>query len=432
MKKFFFPFIVLLVLSFYGNNLFAYLHCNENSVSIIYCSHQSDTKCTRCNGTGKITCPVCNGTGISGWTTAGGQRAAYGCEKCGGVKGDPSRSDGVNIGQQGSGKIKCPDCNGTGETKITNKTNTPNKTIQSPPSNNQDDYKKALEDKQRKEQAEIKRRQEEFERSKQEALKSMKGITENELGIKGIDKNNELGLKGVDANKDLGLKDGGDANVVDLRHLDPNKPITVDPNVVKGKERVFPVQPNPATFENTNYNKGFEALRNDDPNSALRYFENAKKERPNDPLVHNALLLVQDLVKVHEKKEQTKKDQAVIWKIRAYLALMSDEPGTALAYITHARDLNPKNSEVNDLFNTTQKITNLLLSRKPGSTIEERAALRIAASSGHSIVKKKYSTALSMLEVAQNLSPNNVEIKKTVTWVKELQKGQNNNKNKEK
>lgn len=359
-------------------------------------------------------------------------RAAYGCEKCGGVRGDPSRSDGVNVGQHGSGKIKCPDCNGTGKAKTSNGIITPNKTIQSPPSNNQDYYKKALEDKQRKEQAELKRKQEEFERSKQEALKSMKGITENELGLKGIDKNNGLGLKGVDENKKIGLKDVGDANVVDLRHLDPNKPIAVDPNVVKGKERVFPVQPDPATFENANYNKGFDALRNDDSNSALRYFENAKKERPNDPLIRNALSLAQDLVKVHEKKEQSKKDQAVIWKIRAYLSLMSEEPGTALAYITHARDLNSKNTEINDLYNTTQKITNLLLSKKPGSTIEERAALRIAAGSGHSIVKKKYSTALSMLEAAQNLSPENNEIKNTILWVRELQKGEINNKNKEK
>ena len=49
------------------------------------------------------------------------------------------------------------------------------------------------------------------------------------------------------------------SSVVDLRclGLDPNKPIVLDPHVVRGQERVFPAQIDPATFENANYNNGF-------------------------------------------------------------------------------------------------------------------------------------------------------------------------------
>ncbi len=416
MKKFLIPFLTLLVISVYANNLLACIDYNLSNSSTFFCLIQSESKCNRCKGTGEIPCPVCNGTGISGWTTVHGQRAAYGCENCGGIKGNPVQGTGL----QGKGKIKCPDCNGTGKSK------TPNKTIQPPPLNNSNDNEKALAEKQKQEQAEIKRKQEEFEKSKQEALKSMKGISDNELGLKGVTSDNKLGLKGVENRTELNLRERVDANVVDLRHLDPNKPITVDPNVVKGKDRVFPVQPDPSTFENENYKKGFEALRNFDPVTALSYFEIAKKERPNDPLVNNALLLSQDLVKVFLKNEQRKKDQAVIWKDRAYLALMSEEPGTSFSYLTHALDLDPKNAEIKEQLDVTQKISILFLGKKPDTPLEDRVALRIALSSGHLIVKKNYSTAISFLETAQNISPGNEDIKKIISWVKQLQKKQTN------
>ena len=93
-----------------------------------------------------------------------------------------------------------------------------------------------IEAQKRREEEEARRRQEEFERNKREALNSMKGIGENELGLKGTDTSRDFGLKGADGGKqDFGLKGMGDtdANVVDLRHLDPKKPITVDQNKLK-------------------------------------------------------------------------------------------------------------------------------------------------------------------------------------------------------
>ncbi len=89
-----------------------------------------------------------------------------------------------------------------------------------------------LEEQRKREEEEARRRQEEFERNKREALNSMKGITENELGLKGSN-TGELGLKGVgDTGTGLGLKGMGDSSVVDLR--DKKKPYEMDLNVVKG------------------------------------------------------------------------------------------------------------------------------------------------------------------------------------------------------
>ena len=95
-----------------------------------------------------------------------------------------------------------------------------------------------LEEQRKREEEEARHRQEEFERNKQEALKSMKGIAEGELGLKGTGTSGELGLKGTDTGG-LGLKGIGDApvdsSVVDLRHLDPNKPINVNQDALKSQ-----------------------------------------------------------------------------------------------------------------------------------------------------------------------------------------------------
>jgi hypothetical protein len=93
-----------------------------------------------------------------------------------------------------------------------------------------------IEEQKKREEEEARRKQEEFERNKREALNSMKGIGDRELGLKGTDTSSDFGLKGVDAGKqDFGLKGMGetDPNVVDLRHLDPKKPVTVDQGKLK-------------------------------------------------------------------------------------------------------------------------------------------------------------------------------------------------------
>lgn len=94
-----------------------------------------------------------------------------------------------------------------------------------------------IEEQRRREEEEARRKQDEFERNKREALNSMKGMGAGELGLKGAGTSGDLGLKGADGGKQgLGLKGMGDAdpNVVDLRHLDPNKPATVDRSKLKG------------------------------------------------------------------------------------------------------------------------------------------------------------------------------------------------------
>jgi hypothetical protein len=95
-----------------------------------------------------------------------------------------------------------------------------------------------IEEQRKKDEAEeARRRQEEFERNKRDALNSMKGMGAGELGLKGTGTPGDLGLKGVDDGRQgPGLKGMGrsDPNVVDLRHLDPKKPVTVDQNKLKG------------------------------------------------------------------------------------------------------------------------------------------------------------------------------------------------------
>lgn len=66
-----------------------------------------------------------------------------------------------------------------------------------------------VEEERRRKEDEAKKKQEKFERDKQEALKSMKGITEGELGLKGSD-SGALGLKDIGepgGSGRLGLKD---------------------------------------------------------------------------------------------------------------------------------------------------------------------------------------------------------------------------------
>jgi hypothetical protein len=160
---------------------------------------------------------------------------------------------------------------------------------------------RALEERQRQLRAEAvrkqkeaaERRQAEFERAQREILNSMKGITGNELGLKGISTSEDFGLKGVGEMRtgDLGLKGVGETDLprtlfekgtrdsapVDTRAKGPSKldastlsvmPPTVEParrsttpttgaprasvpeDPVKeflfpGKPRIFPKNPDP-------------------------------------------------------------------------------------------------------------------------------------------------------------------------------------------
>jgi len=69
--------------------------------------------CWQCRGNKTITCPACGGSGYSGFVDVHGQQGAYGCERCGGARGN---LDGT--GRRGSGYITCPTCRGTGRAQV--------------------------------------------------------------------------------------------------------------------------------------------------------------------------------------------------------------------------------------------------------------------------------------------------------------------------
>jgi sRNA-binding protein len=82
---------------------------------------------------------------------------------------------------------------------------------------------------QRKAEAD-KQKQIDFEQNKENAISDMKGISENEPGLKGVGQESDLGLKGVGetGSGDLGLKTlfekpTGDASPVDTRVKEPSK-----------------------------------------------------------------------------------------------------------------------------------------------------------------------------------------------------------------
>ena len=73
--------------------------------------------CQRCKGTGKITCPECHGIGeVCYRKDAFGDCSWFdGCPKCGGkLVSRGGGAYGSDLHASGSGKIKCPDCGGTG------------------------------------------------------------------------------------------------------------------------------------------------------------------------------------------------------------------------------------------------------------------------------------------------------------------------------
>jgi hypothetical protein len=151
--------------------------------------------CPTCQGSGK--CQACGGSGTISAGTCHGQLAVYGCSACGGVRGDPCNSGG---GSAGSGR--CQTCGGSGQIQGSD-TSTNN---QSSSANAAAERQRALEAQRLEAEALAKKRQEQFQKSKEEALRSMKGITENELGLKGV--GGDMELKGIGETKpgDSGLK----------------------------------------------------------------------------------------------------------------------------------------------------------------------------------------------------------------------------------
>ena len=390
--------------------------------------------CPTCGGRGKIVCPVCQGSGYSGYVNVHGQQGAYGCERCGGVRGNPFT--GQPLGRKGTGYITCPTCGGTGHISVVKNESNEN--------NQNADKQNALEEQHRieseeqhlKDEEEQRHKLEEFEKSKQNTLKRMKGIITNELGLpvienKELPENNGISKmtirKNPDQLKNCDCEWGTDASLVDLRclGLDPNKPITIDWGVVKGYERVIPAQIDPKTFENANYNKGFEALMHFDINSArsaVGYFEQALKERPNDPLVKNALGLAKDILKARIQKEETNKVHAADFTRQTYAALMNDEIGNARVYIAQANELDPGNISIHFL---NSALTVIGPASFYATTVEEKAAYKLVGHSLVSVAKENYTAAESMLEVARQMVPKDPFVSKMLNIVHNYNAGYN-------
>ncbi|MGO9337078.1 MAG: tetratricopeptide repeat protein [Terriglobales bacterium] len=287
--------------------------------------------------------------------------------------------------------------------------------------------REAEEERERQEAEAAQLRQQEFDRSKAEALGNMKDIARTQFGLKDEDTAGTFALKddnGAPASgaepfqlKDS-LSDGpnnkpaappvcewgtGDTSVVDLRclGLDPNKPIAVDPHVVRGQQRVFPAQVDPATFENENFIKGMQAEMR--PGAAAyaeaeRCFKLALQDRPDDPLVRNAILLAQDIHKERLVKELDDKAHAAIDNLQAYAAIQADDNKLAKAYIAEARTLDPDN----DSYKFVESIASVDLG--PGvASPERKAAYKIVASSLVSISNQNFGAAEAMLKVAQKM-----------------------------
>lgn len=198
-----------------------------------------------------------------------------------------------------------------------------------------------------------------------------------------------------------------DSKAVDLRHLDPNRPIVVDPNVVKGRERVFSVQVSQETLNNPSYKKGCEAFMNRDPVAALGYFQQVQQERPGDPLVRAQILLAQDLIKVKANKETG----AYLIGLKGMHAARNGDYAGALAQFQRAHDLYPQEKIIARWMQNLE-VLNLDMERlqnDPGLRPEDKAtemrAMNLAGNAMVALMRGDYSTAQVVLEAAQKIEP---------------------------
>jgi hypothetical protein len=161
----------------------------------------------------------------------------------------------------------------------------------------------------------------------------------------------------VKAAKDVECKWGDQsADVVDLRcmGLDPDRPIAVDPHVVRGEQRVFSAQVDLTLFDDPDYIKAMEAEvrtgadRVETMEEAIQYFKRTQLKRPNDPVVRQALLLAETLLKGRMQERQDNKDQAVQQLYHGVAALMTGDMVTAGDSIKRAGELDPTNPNAAD------------------------------------------------------------------------------------
>ena len=294
------------------------------------------------------------------------------------------------------------------------------------------DRQQQLENQDQQEKAADLKRQQQFERDRRDLLGNIRSINENELGNRNLQLIDPVvvGSSGGQQNPAANAQDcnwgDGRSRTVDLRclGLDPDKPIVVDPHVVRGQERVFPAQIDPATFQNANYNKGFEELMHFDVDSAQRaveYFKQARLERPNDPLVRNALLLAQDILKGRQQKEQEDKGRAEQMLYHGVAALLMGDPITANDSLSRALKMDPKNPDIGNWSRLTWGLAEQY--KEAGSSPEKKHVCRLIGNGLILESRGDIRTEIVALKEAARLAPDDTYVKTMLWRAQHLQTG---------
>ncbi len=199
-----------------------------------------------------------------------------------------------------------------------------------------------------------------------------------------------------------------DTSVVDLRclGLDPDKPISIDPHVVRGQQRLFSAQIDPKVFENAHYNAALQALAL--PGSAgaaevIQDLNKAQAERPNDPLIRTALLLAHDIFNERKQREE----EGALNLYQGVGALMAGDVDKADAFIKHAVELNPNDKEAADWAMTMTAIDGY---SKTATTPEKKNAVRLMGNALFSESYGDYQVEIKDLEAAARLVPGDLMI----------------------
>jgi len=258
-----------------------------------------------------------------------------------------------------------------------------------------------------KEQEEAEARRRKFQEEQEELTQKIKGAAEVGLEPRGVPPTAPRPL---------------DSSVVDLRHLDPDRPIVVDPNVVKGKPRVFPAQVPLKTLENPNYQKGFESLMAGTPLVALSYFNEARKELPDDLMVGHALGLTQDIIRLRrERAESDILRRAEEEAARGYAAWLRRDFGTALEAYTRASSLAPREARFEEAADLTlhweQWRQSLAGPMTPEAKARAEKAFRVASGAVLPLQRGDLAGAKTLLKEALKLKPGDPNIRAALASV---------------
>lgn len=269
--------------------------------------------------------------------------------------------------------------------------------------------RKEREDRERlqKEQEEAEARRRKFQEEQAALTQKIKGAAEVGLEPRGVPTANPIPVG---------------PEVVDLRHLDPDRPIVVDPNVVKGKPRVFPAQVPLKTLENPNYKKGFESLMAGTPLVALSYFNEARKELPGEIMVGHALGLTQDIIRLRrERAESDILRRAEEEAARGYAAWLRGDFGAALEAYTRASTLAPQEArfeEAEDLvLHWEQWRQSLAAPMAPEAKAKAEKAFRVASSAILPLQRGDLVGAKMLFREALKLKPGDPNIRAALATV---------------